>query len=89
MDYLFMLLDKDEKWVEIIDNHRNKNLAHALVAFAGAYAAALKLFRDTNPWAISISLTLLALAFFLRDMRLHQYAHGWNETIKIRRGPRT
>ncbi|HET6428072.1 MAG TPA: hypothetical protein VFJ30_06675 [Phycisphaerae bacterium] len=82
IDYLMMLLDKDAKWVEFIDNHRNKNLSHALVTFAGAYAAVLKFLPDANPWLVSASLTTLALAFFARDFRLHQYAHGWNATLR-------
>jgi len=82
IDYMFKLLDTDEKRLELVDTHRNKNLAHAFVTFAAAYGASLKFFADANPILISVSLFLLAVAFFLRDMRSHQYSHGWTLTIK-------
>lgn len=83
IDYIFKLLDTDEKRLELVDAHRNKNLAHALVTFAAAYGAALKFFEEANPFLVSGSLLFLAIAFFLRDLRSHQYSHGWSLTITM------
>ena len=64
IDYLSKLLDVDEKRLELIDQHRNKNLAHALVIFPTAYGAVLKFLHEANPYLISLSLLSLALVFF-------------------------
>lgn len=82
IDYLKMILDNDSKKLEIIDTHRHKNLAHALITFAAAFGATLKFLPDANPCLVGISLFFLATCFFLRDLQLHRYEHGWNGTIK-------
>lgn len=83
IDYLKMVLERDSKRLEIIDSHRNKNLAHALIAFAAAYGASIKLLSDANPVLVSVSLLFLAVCFFLRDCQLHRYEHGWKGTIRM------
>jgi len=79
---MLKLLDTDGKRLELVDTHRNKNLAHALVTFAAAYGAALKFFEEA-PGVVAVSLFFLAGAFFLRDVRSHQYSHGWSVTISM------
>ena len=82
LDYLAMILERDAKRLEIIDSHRNRNLAHALITFAAALAAALKFLPKANPFVVSISLLFLGACFFLRDFQLHRYEHGWKGTIE-------
>lgn len=81
IDYLELILEGDAKRLEIIDLHRHKNLAHALITFAAAFGATLKFLPEANPYLITISLFCLASCFFLRDFQLHRYQHGWVGTI--------
>lgn len=82
IDYLNLLIDNDHKRLVLIDSSRNGNLNYALITFAAAFGASLEFFRDVNAYIISCSLLFLSLAFFLKDYRLHQYSHGWTETIR-------
>jgi hypothetical protein len=82
VNYLTMMLERDTKRLELIDSHRHRNLAHALITFAAAYGAALKFLPEANPFVVSISLFFLAACFFLRDFQLHRYEHGWKGTIE-------
>ena len=82
IDYLKMILEMDSKRLELIDSHRNRNLAHALITFAAAFGATLKFLPEANPYLVTVSLFCLAVCFFLRDCQLHMYQHGWNGTIR-------
>ena len=82
IDYMNQLIDNSHKRIVLIDSSRNNNLNYALITFAAAYGASLKFLQDINPFIISFSLLSLALAYFFRDFRLHQYSHGWIDTTR-------
>jgi len=63
-----------------VDDLRQRDVAVALVVFAGLFGFGLKTSQELNPAWTSMALTLLMLVFCMLDRRLHRSSHGWRRT---------